>query len=126
MRNLRNDASTKAIRYPSSLEEAYTMLDEYVEPKQSNNNSNNNNHSVNAYSNLELGQRDGDVCLTSALCAWTIDPSWILLDTASTITIFKNAAYLQQRRTAQQPTVIHTSGGTLVATQEGYLPFLQR
>src|SRR6056300_386017 len=54
VRSLRNDASTKAIRYPSTLKEAYTMLDKYVEPKQHNNNSNNNSDSVNTYLDLEL------------------------------------------------------------------------
>src|SRR6056300_327471 len=73
LRSLRNDASTKAIRYPSTLEEAYTMLDEYVESKTNNtNNNNNNSESVNAYVELELGQRDGNVCLTSTTCKWFI------------------------------------------------------
>ena len=95
------------MRYFSS----YILLNEYVEPKQ--NNSNNNSESVNGYVDLELGQREGNVCLTSTTCKWLIDPSWILLDTASTISIFCNASYLRELRSAQQPTVIQTSGGSL-------------
>mmetsp|Transcript_8185 Transcript_8185/g.19746 ORF Transcript_8185/g.19746 Transcript_8185/m.19746 type:complete len:124 (-) Transcript_8185:7-378(-) len=43
-RSLRNDTTTNSIRYPSSLEDAYKMLDEFVAPyKKNNNNPSNNN-----------------------------------------------------------------------------------
>lgn len=47
IRSLQNDAATNYVRYPASLEHAYTMLDEFVAaPKGNNNNNNNNNESV--------------------------------------------------------------------------------
>ena len=122
LRSLDNDASTKTIRYPATLEDAYTTLDKFVKPIK-NNPSNNN---LNAYLDIDPSLPENEICLTSTKYGWMIDAFWILLDTASTVTIFCNALFLRGIREAKVPTIIHTSGGTITATLEGYLPFLRR
>ena len=128
LQSLDNDAATKTIRYPATLEDAYTLLDEYVQaPKKKNSpNPNSNNDDVRSYLDIDPSLPENEICLTSTKYEWMIDAFWILLDTASTVTIFCNAIFLSKIRQAQRPTIIHTSGGELVATLEGYLPFLQR
>ena len=130
-RELRNDAASKLVRYPTTLEDAYTMLDEFVKKPKGNNtndkNNYNNNENVNAYLNIAIDQPEHEICLTSTKYdERLIDASWVLLDTASTVTIFSNALFLRGIRKAQQPTTIYTSGGTIISTMEGYLPFLQQ
>ena len=108
------------------------MLHEYV-PEPSNtprNNSNNNANSENveAYLDIDPSRPENEICLTSTKydeMTTMIDAWWILLDTASTVTIFNNPKFLQGIRKTRNPVVIHTSGGQLTATLEGYLPFLQ-
>ena len=104
------------------------MLDKYVRKSNNNNRNrdNENNETVNSYLEIEVGQPEYEISLTSTKYRWLIDALWILLDTASTVTIFCNAIYLRNIRKAKQATTIHTSGGTIVATLEGYLPFLRR
>src|SRR6056300_1047519 len=133
VRRLRNDSATGTNRFPPSLEEAYQMLHEY-EPEPSNtprNNSNNNANSENveAYLDIDPSRPENEICLTSTKydeMTMMIDAWWILLDTASTVTIFNNPKFLRGIRKTTNPVVIHTSGGQLTATLEGYLPFLQR
>ena len=102
------------------------MLDEYV-PQHNSNNNNNNNDNVESYLDIDHSRPKNEICMTSTkyekrlLDAW-----WILLDTASTVTIFCNAIFLRGIRKAKTPTIIHTSGGTLIATLEGFLPFLNQ
>ncbi|CAJ1937347.1 unnamed protein product [Cylindrotheca closterium] len=123
--DLRNDASSKLVRYPETLADAYTMLGEYVR-KHKKNSNNNNSDELNAYLEIDHSRPENEICLTSTKYEWLIDLAWILLDTASTVTIFCNALYLRGMRQARHPTTIHTSGGTITATLEGYLPFLRK
>ena len=68
-RELRNDAASKLVRYPTTLEDAYTMLDEFVKKPKGNNtndkNNYNNNENVNAYLNIAVDQPEHEICLTS-------------------------------------------------------------
>ena len=131
-RQFLTDAASKLIRYPESLADAYTMLDEYVKKNSNNNNNNNNDNSngtsgsVNAYSILEVDQLDAQQCITNLDDSEFVDDAWILLDTASTITIFNNPIYLRNIRSTTTTTTVHTSGGNLTINKEGFLPFLQR
>jgi hypothetical protein len=132
IRFLRNDAAKGTINFPATLAAAYKMVDEYVAmPQKQNQNPRNNNANsddVESYIDIDPSQPEGEICLTNTKYEELVklDPWWFLLDTASTITICNNPSFLKGIRKAKHPVVIHTSGGQLTATLEGFLPFLQR
>lgn len=72
LRILDNDAAKKTIRYPASLEDAYTLLDEYVKApkKKNNNNNNNNNEEVRSYLDIDPSLPENEICLTSTKYGW--------------------------------------------------------
>ena len=125
--DLCNDAASKHIWNLETLFDAYTTLVEYVKETSNNNPS----ETVNAYPIVEgMDNLDAGCCKTSMNDYDLIDDSWMLLDTASTINIFKNSIYLCNVWNTRQSTTVHTSAGNITINKGlfailallGYIP----
>ena len=78
-----------------------------------------------AFSFLNVGHQPEECLFTQAATGHNlIPPTWILLDSQSTVSLFKNRHLLSDIRTSPRTLRVHTNGGTQLSTQMGHVRIL--
>jgi hypothetical protein len=75
-----------------------------------------------AFSFLNVGHQPEECLFTQAATGHNlIPPTWILLDSQSTVSVFKNRHLLSDIWTSPRTLRVHTNGGTQLSTQMGHV-----
>jgi hypothetical protein len=75
-----------------------------------------------AFSFLNVGHQPEECLFTQAATVHNfIPPTWILLFSQSTVSVFKNRNLLSNIRTSPRTLGVHTNGGTQLSTQMGHV-----
>jgi hypothetical protein len=83
---------------------------------------NGNDTYESAFSFLNVGHQPEECLFTQAATGHNlIPPTWILLDSQSTVSVFNNRHLLSDIRTSPQTLRVHTNGGTQLSTQMGHV-----
>ena len=119
-RELANSMALNNDLYPKTLTSAYGLLEQYI--GSSTEGRSNNNQQPHSYSLFSTSTEVAPSLVLAQGCL--VNPNWILLDSCATVNVFANPIYLQQTRPVDMGCEIHSTAGSMLATLQGFLPFL--